>query len=258
MTKLSFEKEIIYVIDLHTHFIPKVDDGSDSIEETIRMARLAVKEGVSHAILTPHHNRHWVTNPKDEVIKKTKEVEEAVKSADIPLTFSAGQEIRLNEEFISELFAGNYLPLDEGGKYYLVEFSWKDFPPFAKGYLDKMIAADITPVIAHPERQRAFLDDESLLPSLIEMGCIAQVTATSVMGGYTEEIEKAAHEMIQKNLIHTIASDAHNTDERPFNLQAAFKRLEADYGSDYKENLVENARRIFEGKEIEYYKHSKN
>lgn len=61
--------------------------------------------------------------------------------------------------------------------------------------------------------------------------------------------------MMEKNLIHTIASDAHNTDERPFNLQAAFERLEKEYGEDYKNNLVENARRIFEGKEINYYTH---
>lgn len=242
------------MIDLHTHFIPKVDDGSDSMEETIQMARLAVKEGVSHAVLTPHHNRYWLTNPKSKVLKKLKEVEKAVEAEKIPLTFSAGQEIRLNEEFIEELFAGNYLSLDGNGKYYLVEFSWKDFSSFAKDYLRKMIDADIIPVIAHPERQRSFLDDPELLPSLIEMGCIAQITATSIIGGYSEEIEKAAHQMIQNNLIHTIASDAHNTTDRPFNLQAAFYRLEEDYGLDYKENLVENARRIFEGKEIKYYK----
>lgn len=242
------------MIDLHTHFIPKVDDGSGSMEETIQMARLAVKEGVSHAVLTPHHNRYWVTNPKAKVLEKLKEVEKAIEMEKIPLTFSAGQEIGLNEEFIKELFAGNYLSLDGNGKYYLVEFSWKDFPSFAKGYLKKMIEADIIPVIAHPERQRSFLDDPELLPSLIDMGCIAQITATSIIGGYTEEIEKAAHQMIQNNLIHTIASDAHNTTDRPFNLQAAFYRLEEDYGLDYKENLIENARRIFEGKEIEYYR----
>lgn len=243
------------MIDLHTHFIPNVDDGSDSIEESVRMARLAVKEGVSHAVLTPHHNRHWVTNPKDKVLKLIGELEDAVEAAGIPLTFSPSQEIRMNEEFLDELFAGNYLPLDETGKYYLVEFSWGDFPIFAKEYLEKMIAADIVPVIAHPERQRAFLDEPELLPSLIKMGCIAQVTATSVIGGYNEEIEEAAHLMIQKDLIHTIASDAHNTTERPFNLQAAIKRIEKDYGVEYKDNLVDNARRIFEGKEIEYFKH---
>lgn len=246
------------MIDLHTHFIPNVDDGSDSIEETVRMAELAVNEGVSHAVLTPHHNRYWVENPKDKVLEKTEKVKEAVKEANIPLTFSASQEIRMNEEFIDELLAGNYLPLDKEGFYYLVEFSWKDFPPFAKEYLEKMIEGGMTPVIAHPERQRSFLDDPDLLPSLIEMGCIAQVTATSVMGGYTKEIEEAAHQMMEKNLIHTIASDAHNTSERPFNLQAAFDRLKADYGSEYKDYLVENARRIFEGKEIEYYQDSKN
>lgn len=241
------------MIDLHTHFIPSVDDGADSIKESVAMARLAVEEGVRHAVLTPHHNKYWVTNPKEKVLARIGEVEAAVNQAGIPLTFSASQEIRLNDEFLDELFAGNYLPLDQTGKYYLVEFSWRDFPPFAKRYLQEMIAADMTPVIAHPERQRAFLDNPKLLPSLIEMGCLAQVTATSIIGGYDAEIEQAAHEMMQAGMIHTIASDAHNTTNRPFNLQAAFQRLEEDYGAAYKKYLVENARRIFEGREIKNF-----
>lgn len=246
------------MIDLHTHFIPNVDDGADSIEETVQMAHLAVEEGVNHAVLTPHHNKYWVTNPKEKVLERIDLVEEAVEAAGISLTFSASQEIRMNDEFLDELFAGNYLPLDQTGKYYLVEFSWRDFPPFAKHYLREMIAADMIPVIAHPERQRAFLDDPNLLPSLIEMGCIAQVTATSIIGGYDAEIEKAAHRMMQDGFIHTIASDAHNTSDRPFNLQAAFKRLEQGYGVAYKEYLVENAWRIFKGKEINYFDQNEN
>ncbi len=61
--------------------------------------------------------------------------------------------------------------------------------------------------------------------------------------------------MMRDNLIHTIASDAHNTSDRPFNLTPALERLERDYGADYRDNLVNNARRIFESKEIEYFKH---
>lgn len=246
------------MIDLHTHFLPNVDDGSDSIEESVRMAELAVQEGVSHAVVTPHHNRYWVTNPKDKVLERIKEVEAAVNKAGIPLTFSPSQEIRMNEEFLDELLAGNYLPLDKKGKYYLVEFSWRDFPTFAKKYLKTMLEEGMIPVIAHPERQRAFLDDPELLPSLIKMGCIAQVTATSVIGGYSREIEQAAHQMMRDNLIHTIASDAHNTSDRPFNLTPALERLETDYGANYRDYLVDNARRIFESKEIESFNQESN
>lgn len=142
------------MIDLHTHLIPNVDDGADSIEETIRLAKAAVNEGIEHVVLTPHHNRYWVENEKNKVLKLTKKVEKVIENAEIPLTVSASQEIRMNEEFSDELFAGNYLPLDKKGKYYLVEFSWREFPSFAKTYLQRMIDAGIVPVIAHPERQR--------------------------------------------------------------------------------------------------------
>jgi Capsular polysaccharide biosynthesis protein len=238
------------LIDIHTHLIPNVDDGADSIEETLRLAHAAVQEGIDHAILTPHHNRYWVTNEKDKVLQLTKKVEQAIQKADIPLTVSPSQEIRMNEEFSKELFAGNYLSLDGQGKYYLVEFSWRDFPSFARSFLQEMLDANIIPVIAHPERQRPFLDNPDLLRELIEMGCISQVTASSIVGDYTEEIRQAAHEMMEENLIHVIASDAHDTVARPFNLVNALKIIENDYGVDYKNYLINNAEKIYKGQDI--------
>ncbi len=238
------------MIDIHTHLIPNVDDGADSIEETLRLAQAAVDEGINHTVLTPHHNRYWVTNEKDKVIKLTKQVEKAIQAADIPLTVSPGQEIRMNEEFSEELFAGNYLSLDGEGKYYLVEFSWNEFPSFAPTFLQEMIDADITPVIAHPERQRPFLENPELLRDLIEMGCISQVTATSIAGGYTEEIRVAADDMMKENLIHVIASDAHDTVVRPFNLTNALDILESNYGTAYKDYLINNAEKIFKGQAV--------
>jgi len=238
------------LFDIHTHLIPNVDDGADSIEETLRLARAAVEEGVSHTILTPHHNRYWVTNEKDEVIQLTNKVEKAIQKEAIPLTVSPSQEIRMNEEFLEELFAGNYLPLDDNGKYYLVEFSWDEFPSFAYDYLQEMLDANIVPVIAHPERQEPFLENPDLLRELIQMGCISQVTATSIVGGYTEEIREAAHDMMAENLIHVIASDAHDTVLRPFNLVNALDVIERDYGATYKDYLKDNGEKIFNGEAI--------
>lgn len=241
------------MIDIHTHLIPNVDDGADSIDETLRLAQAAIDEGITHTILTPHHNRYWVINEKDEVLEYTKEVEQAIQEAGIPLTVSPCHEIRMNEEFSEELFKENYLSLDGNGEYYLVEFSWSEFPSFAKGYLKEMLDAGITPVIAHPERQRPFIENPDLLRNLIQIGCISQVTATSIVGGYTEEIQEAAQWMMDENLIHVIASDAHDTVVRPFNIVSALEVLEENYGVDYKDYLVNNAERIFNGEPIERF-----
>lgn len=242
------------MIDIHTHLIPNVDDGADSMDETLRLAQAAVDEGITHIILTPHHNRYWVTNEKDEVIQQTKKVEQAIQKANIPLTVSPSQEIRMNEEFSEELFAGNYLSLDGNGKYYLVEFSWSEFPSFAQAYLQEMIDANITPVIAHPERQEPFIKNPELLRGLIQMGCISQVTATSIVGGYSEEIRQAARAMMEENLIHVIASDAHDTVIRPFNLVRALEVIAEDYGLAYKDYLKDNGEKIFKGEVIEVFK----
>lgn len=242
------------LIDIHTHLIPNVDDGADSIEETLKLAQAAVDEGIKHVVLTPHHNKFWVTNEKDKVLKLTKKVERIIDEAEIPLTVSPGQEIRMNEEFSNELFDENYLSIDEKGKYYLVEFSWQTFPTFAKEYLQQMLDADIIPVIAHPERQRPFIEDSNILRELIQMGCISQITATSIVGGYTEEIRETAYQMMDENLIHVIASDAHDTVARPYNLKKALDILNIDFGEEYAEYLVQNAERIFNGKKVYSFK----
>ena len=245
------QKEIITVIDIHTHLIPNVDDGSDSVEETLRLAKAAVEEGIHHTVLTPHHNLNWFRNEKDKVLTLTKKVETIIQEANIPLTVSPSQEIRMNEEFIEELLAGNYLSLDKDAKYYLVEFSWGEFPSFGRSYLQQMIDNDIVPVIAHPERQKAFLEDRHLLKELIDMGCLSQITATSIVGGYSERIRQAAHAMMKDNLIHVIASDAHNVVERPFNIVSALEVIEKEYSPEYKEYLVSNAEKIISSQPIQ-------
>ena len=111
------------MIDIHTHLMPNVDDGADSVEETLRLARAAVEEGIHHTILTPYHNLNWFANEKEKVVRLSKKVQSVIDQENIPLTVSPSQEIRMNEEFSEELFAGNYLSLDGKGKYYLVEFS---------------------------------------------------------------------------------------------------------------------------------------
>lgn len=242
------------LIDIHTHLIPNVDDGADSIEETLKLAQTAVDEGIKHTVLTPHHNKYWVTNEKEKVLRLTKKVENVIDEAGIPLSVSPGQEIRMNEEFLEDLFNDNYLSIDANGKYYLVEFSWQTFPSFAKDYLQQMLDADIIPVIAHPERQQPFIENPNILRVLINMGCISQITATSIVGGYTEEIRQTAYQMMRENLIHVIASDAHDTVVRPYNLNQALNILKLEFGTEYADYLIQNAERIFKGEKVITFK----
>lgn len=242
------------LIDIHTHLIPNVDDGADSIEETLKLAQTAVDEGIKHTVLTPHHNKYWVTNEKEKVLRLTKKVENVIDEAGIPLSVSPGQEIRMNEEFLEDLFNDNYLSIDANGKYYLVEFSWQTFPSFAKDYLQQMLEADIIPVIAHPERQQPFIENPNILRDLINMGCLSQITATSIVGGYTEEIRQTAYQMMRENLIHVIASDAHDTVVRPYNLNQALKILKLEFGTEYADYLIQNAERIFKGEKVITFK----
>lgn len=77
------------MIDIHTHLIPNVDDGADSLAETLRLARAAIDEGINHTVLTPHHNRFWFVNEKDKVLKLTEKVETAIQEAAIQKKFGS-------------------------------------------------------------------------------------------------------------------------------------------------------------------------
>ena len=140
------------IIDLHSHLIPGVDDGAQTIEQSIELAKQAVDEGVEHMVLTPHHRNGKYINYKKDVLEATNALQEAYNQANVNLKVYASQEIRLTDKFLDDLYNGELLSLDGAGKYYLIEFPSDRVPSNAKQVIQELIDDGITPVIAHPER----------------------------------------------------------------------------------------------------------
>ncbi len=108
------------LIDLHCHLLPGLDDGSPSMETSLKLAQEAVADGVSHCLLTPHHlNGHYV-NHKQDVIRATVAFQEALEEAQIPLTVFPGQEVRVSDRVLPALEADDLLYVDEEGRYLLL------------------------------------------------------------------------------------------------------------------------------------------
>src|SRR5699024_4874834 len=110
------------IIDLHSHLIPGVDDGAQTIEQSIELARQAVDEGVEHMVLTPHHRNGKYINYKRDVIKYAEELQKEYDKANVNLKVYTSQEIRLTDQFLDDLYNDVLLPLDPAGQYYLIEF----------------------------------------------------------------------------------------------------------------------------------------
>src|SRR5699024_10857067 len=168
-------------------------------------------------------------------------LQEAYNQANVNLKVYASQEIRLTDKFLDDLYNGELLSLDAGGKYYLIEFPSDRVPSRAKQVLQELIDDGIKPVIAHPERNHELSSNLHLLYELVQMGCLSQITTSSYSGYYSETLVANSQQMIQHNLAHILASDVHHMKHRPMNVQASFERLEEDYGQETVEYFQDNA-----------------
>ncbi len=222
------------MIDLHCHILPGVDDGAKNIDESVLMAKNAVEEGITHILATPHHKAHGWDNEKKEVKKLVDELQNEIDKNNIPLTIFSGQEVRIYGDIIEDIEADKILFIDESNQYLLIEFPSTTIPAYTERLFYQLQQFGVTPIVVHPERNRAVQKDPNRLKELIDKGALSQLTAGSYVGGFGKEIEKLSKDLIEANMIHFIASDSHNVTNRKFHLKEAYDKLEAEYG----ENLV--------------------
>ena len=167
------------MIDLHCHILPGIDDGARNWDESLEMARLAVSEGITHVLATPHHmNRSWM-NPKHAVLPLVDELQNRIDAAQIPLTIFPGQEVRLHGEIIENMKQDEICFIDEGNEYVLIEFPTPEVPAYTERLFYEMQTQRITPIIVHPERNHAILKEPNILYEYVNRGVLAQVTAAS-------------------------------------------------------------------------------
>ncbi|WP_337958603.1 tyrosine-protein phosphatase, partial [Leuconostoc mesenteroides] len=155
------------LIDLHSHLLPNIDDGSKSLRASIRMAKEAVDSGIKAALMTPHHmNGHYV-NHKDDVIRLTSEFQKHLDNNDIGLQVFPSQEVRINGGLLQALDDDDILFADESNRYLLLEFPDDDVPTYSKDMIFQVMQRGITVEIAHPERNTKIMSTPSILFDLI-------------------------------------------------------------------------------------------
>ncbi|MFC0560836.1 tyrosine-protein phosphatase [Halalkalibacter alkalisediminis] len=228
------------MIDIHCHILPEVDDGPQTLADSLELARLAESEGITKIIATPHHQHPSFENDGFSVLRKVEELNEALQKANIHITVIASQEIRIHGEIIQHLELGDVLPTTPGGSYLLVEFPSNSVPHYTTRLFYDLQMKGYTPIIAHPERNKVFKEDPSILYELVKNGSLTQVTASSLTGHLGKKVKRFTEQLIDANLTHFISSDAHHVKERPFRLLEAYSEVEKGFGIEtvyeYKEN----------------------
>jgi protein-tyrosine phosphatase len=205
------------MIDLHCHLLPGIDDGPETLGEALEMARIAVANGIAAAHVTPHlHPGRW-DNDLPKIAAAVEAYRAALAQAGIPLELGFAAEVRLDYEILPLIEAGRvpFLGTLEGYRVMLLEFPHSHVPVGADKFVAWLLARNIRPLIAHPERNKDLMRDPDKLEPFVRAGCLLQVTADAVTGGFGELCALRAREFLERGWVSVIASDAHDTVERP-------------------------------------------
>lgn len=238
------------MVDLHCHLLPGIDDGSKSMAISLRLAKEATENGVTHALLTPHHLNGRYVNHKQNVIRQTKKFQEQLNANSIPLTVFPGQEVRINGQLLEALDKDDILFADTGDKYLMLEFPDDDVPHYTHQMIFDLQQRGIVPVIVHPERNTKIMAQPDLIYQLLEKGCLSQITASSYVGTFGKKVENFSRQLIEAGCGYVFASDAHDLPGRKYEMRQAFNKLQREFSNELVEQYQQNASSIINGENV--------
>jgi protein-tyrosine phosphatase len=213
------------VIDLHSHILPGVDDGPATIEESLGIARRAAAEGVRVIAATPHVRDDYPTDP-GAMERLVAELRVAITREQIPVEVRPGGEIAI--DWLDRLSDDDLSRFGLGGspRHVLIEFPYAGWPLSLHEWVFRLVTREITPVIAHPERNAEVQRNPEELRPLVDAGALVQITAASLDGRIGRSSQSAAVELIRSGLAHLLASDAHTPDVREAGLLGAVEAVD--------------------------------
>ncbi|MCM3586968.1 tyrosine protein phosphatase [Mesobacillus maritimus] len=233
------------MIDIHCHILPGMDDGAQTVHDSLEMANLAVQEGITTIIATPHHKNGRYENPKELILNRVEELNRHFQQENISLKVLPGQETAINGDMMEDYEQSQIMTLN-GTQYVFVEFPSSHVPRYAEKMLFDLQLKGLIPIIVHPERNAEIIERPEKLYNFVNKGSLAQVTAGSVCGKFGKKIKSFSEQLIEANLVHFVASDAHNVTSRAFHLGQAYDLIEKQYGVDQVYLFTENAQLLAE------------
>lgn len=241
------------MIDIHSHILPSVDDGAQTLDAALELLTLAQEDGITTQFLTPHMRDTNYINDPETIVQKYNNFSEIVAEKGYTIKLRLSAEVRVSPE-VKKLVQRDDFPwlgLWQGKKAFLLEMPHGQVPTGTINLIKWLLQRDILPVIAHPERNREFQTNTNLLKQFIETGCLIQITAASLSGKFGDKSKSMAVELLEKGVVTFMATDCHNSFYRPPDLKAGYETAKNIIGKDKAWSLVHDA----PAKLLESYNH---
>lgn len=239
------------MIDIHSHFLPGVDDGAKTVDDAVAMIEMAAADGITHLVATPHCNDRFAFSlERNQAL-----LEELRARAGGKVVLLSGCDFHLSYENLQVVLAEKTTYTLNQGTYLLTEFANYGIAPQTLEVFHKLRLEGLVPVITHPERNRLLHEsDLKLIRRLAEMGCPLQITAGSLTGRFGDDARAMAERLLAERLVHLVASDAHDIRHRPPKLSSARARVAELGGEEVAQALfVENPRAALDAQPLPYF-----
>lgn len=214
------------MIDIHTHVLFGLDDGAPDIEVSLEMLRLAARTGTTDIVASPHANLEYRFDP-ELIARHAAALNERNDSG---VRLHLGCDFHLAFENIQDALRHPRKYTIAGGPYLLVEFSDLLILKTTAQIFADLLTAGMRPVITHPERNPLLQQRLPELREWVDMGCALQLTGQSLLGDFGERARKFSERLMDEGLAHVVASDAHDLNRRPPNLDRAFAHVATRWG----------------------------
>ncbi len=231
------------IVDIHSHILPGVDDGSQTVEQSLEMLRMAEREGITHMFATPHYKQGRYPADKGVLEQRLRALKEQAAENDIAVRLFLGTEILFHSGLEKKLAGGELCTMNRSG-YLLTEFLPIEAFPYIKNAAEELLGIGYRPILAHVERVLCLSEDMERVRELKAMGCGIQVNSGSVAGDAGWKAGHFTRRLLKEELVDYLGTDAHDLKHRKPVMQKCASYLYKKCSRRYAEAvLFENARK---------------